>query len=82
MFLGYAVFTCSSRPRNLYKNSKKSFLGDKFIVLKMFFYLDDFIYICHICRISLKQGCFVVSGGGGGGEKEVWLRRRNIETLA
>lgn len=24
----------------------------------------------------------VVSGGGGGGEKEVWLRRRNIETLA
>lgn len=24
----------------------------------------------------------VVTGGGGGGEKEVWLRRRNIETLA
>lgn len=24
----------------------------------------------------------VVSGGGGGGEKEVWLRGRNIETLA
>lgn len=33
-------------------------------------------------RISPKQGVFVVVGGGEGGEREVWLRRRDIETLA
>lgn len=69
---------------NYIKILKRGFFWAKFILLKTFFYLDDFMYICHICRISLKQGLFVVSGGdgGGGGEKEVWLRRRNIETLA
>lgn len=32
-------------------------------------------------RISPKQGVFG-GGGGEGGEREVWLRRRDIETLA
>lgn len=34
--------------------------------MKIFFYLNDFIYICHICRIRLRQGVFVGGDAGWG----------------
>lgn len=56
----------------------------KFIFLKVFFYLNDFIYICHICRISLKQGVLllVVMEVGRGGVVEEEYRNICLITWA